>query len=257
MPRLRRALRRLPGAPGRAALAGLYAACITATALLAGTWPTLPQLLWWPDAMHTCLDAPAWSLFVEAAVTPALPLIFRLVRYPLPCIVCLVPALALPGSWPVWVLEFVAGAALAQVPIRWPPRVPRPLALLGRVSYPLYLCHWPCIAVGVAAFGLTWGPFASLPLIAVVTWGLYRWVEIPSITASPGRWGACGGRNGVRHLTDPIMAELRRVAGSRLCRTSGGRIAAMVQPTSEWRPRPFPHHAAKVALRKAFGVAGT
>ena len=162
----------------------VYAACITATALLAGTWPTLPQLLWWPDAMHTCLDAPAWSLFVEAAVTPALPLIFRLVRYPLPCIVCLVPALALPGSWPVWVLEFVAGAALAQVPIRWPPRVPRPLALLGRVSYPLSLCHWPCIAVGVAAFGLTWGPFASLPLIAVVTWGLYRWVEIPSITAS-------------------------------------------------------------------------
>ena len=54
---------------------------------------------------------------------------------------------------------------------------------LGRASYPLYLCHWPVIAATIAVVGFDNRALAIAP-VAVVTWGLYRWVEIPSIAAS-------------------------------------------------------------------------
>jgi peptidoglycan/LPS O-acetylase OafA/YrhL len=169
-------------------LGPVYWVAISASAALAGRLPSLAELSWWPTAMMTNPDRPSWSLFVEVAVSPALPLVFAATRRLPPAIVAPAAlAVALLGpSWPSWTAAFVLGASLSRydagrLPVLFIRVAAAPLRVLGEVSYPLYLAHWPAIAVGTAWFGLPYGPWAGLPLAALATFVLYRLVEIPSV----------------------------------------------------------------------------
>ena len=166
---LRRAVRLWP----------VYAVCLAAACLSqSGALPPVRELLWWPATLDTSrmADPPAWSLFVEAWVTPLLPLMFLVTRRGQFAAVAMVVAAALlmqaaPWSFPL--LFFALGVALTAFPIDWPQRVPAPLRWLGKISYSLYLSH----DVLLLALPLA----VALPLILPVAWALWWAVERPSI----------------------------------------------------------------------------
>lgn len=58
----------------------------------------------------------------------------------------------------------------------------RPLVWLGRISYPLYLWHWPLIALANVVFWDQVPPAAMSVVVLsalVLSWGTYLWVERP------------------------------------------------------------------------------
>jgi peptidoglycan/LPS O-acetylase OafA/YrhL len=178
---------------------GLY--LFGATAPSWHQWLLTPDILMKRDLIGQ-IDAPAWSLSIELAATPLLPLLFWLCRRFVLRWTLLAgsagavflftlhwrPWLPQPLPWGTWAFLFVLGAFLAAtVPVLPNRSAPRPLALLGRVSYSLYLSHWP-VLVALLLF-IPSGRLAgvlmlvlALPVAALI----YRYVERPSILAS--RW---------------------------------------------------------------------
>lgn len=56
----------------------------------------------------------------------------------------------------------------------------RPLRLIGERSYGLYLWHLPIFSLAAAATGHSWfAPLTVLPVVALVTWASWRFVEQP------------------------------------------------------------------------------
>lgn len=56
-----------------------------------------------------------------------------------------------------------------------------PLVWIGKISYPLYLVHWPILIAmkdGLADFTLPWR-VTGLGLSVLVAWGIYRFIETP------------------------------------------------------------------------------
>lgn len=105
--------------------------------------------------------------------------------------VLLPPGMRWPGAA---TLAPVLGAALliAAGPQAWPNRrllAWRPLVLVGLVSYPLYLWHWPLLAMARLVEG-TAPPLAlrasALGVSALLAWLTWRWVERP-LRGRPGR----------------------------------------------------------------------
>jgi peptidoglycan/LPS O-acetylase OafA/YrhL len=88
-----------------------------------------------------------------------------------------------PGFWsllPVLGTAFVIAAG----PRAWPNRVllsHRAMVAVGLMSYPLYLWHWPAIAVTRMRFpDLGWIARLAVLLCAVLaSWATYRYVELP------------------------------------------------------------------------------
>jgi peptidoglycan/LPS O-acetylase OafA/YrhL len=82
---------------------------------------------------------------------------------------------------------FVAGAFLSGGEYRSRVLEAAPVQWLGKISYSLYLVHFPLLALAVRFWG-PWGGVAALPAIFAVAWLLWRLVERPSIQLS--RWVA-------------------------------------------------------------------
>lgn len=77
-----------------------------------------------------------------------------------------------------------------------------PMLWVGRISYSVYLFHWPIICLAAALFSV--GSFASfavlLPAILIVSWASHRFVEMPfrgSSVSRPARWFFGAGAAGV------------------------------------------------------------
>lgn len=91
---------------------------------------------------------------------------------------------AVPGIWSVIP---TAGAALLigageHAPVnRWI-LARKPMIFIGRISYPLYLWHWPLFAFARIVFGRPATPAVAASAVAVAllaAYATYRWIEVP------------------------------------------------------------------------------
>lgn len=178
-----------------------WPALLTHLAMLHGLWPhpALGQYAFLP---------PAWSVSLEWQCLILAPMILAfMVRYREKVILFLLAitlTIALlhigmhiklnDGFFPMRIGFFILGLTIAiySVPFRvsdftlpWP----RLLIWLGKVSYSTYLCHWLVIALFAPRIPPSWTPMARMgflviavsPLIVIVSFGLYEWVEKPGI----------------------------------------------------------------------------
>lgn len=164
----------------------VYALCLAAGYLLLNKSPSPLQFLWLPvsDASSgPVVDPPAWSLTVEAWAMFAMPLFVwvgrasgaRLIIALLMCVVA--------GSFNGYSLfgaGFFAGAWLSRFEFHWAPLEMSVPQWLGKISYPLYLCHWPIM------WDLGLPLWVSIPLSFGVASILTETVEKWSIRASRG-----------------------------------------------------------------------
>ena len=121
------------------------------------------------------VDAPTWSLNVEALAMLGFPVIVWAggdTRRAVAVCAALLALTVTVDAWALWGVWFVAGSAAARAPIRWPMVRNWALQSLGAVSYSLYLTHWIVLQ--------TLGPWGLLA-VPPVAWAVWRWVEVPSI----------------------------------------------------------------------------
>ncbi|HEX4506667.1 MAG TPA: acyltransferase family protein [Alphaproteobacteria bacterium] len=161
-----------------------YALCLFAGALFFRQAVPLPYYAWCPLAMPTTApmaDVPTWSLTVEAWAMPFMPLFVWVARRRFIWFAAAVVAtLAAGGLYPpaFFGIFFFIGAWLSRFPLHWAPLQARLPQWLGRISYPLYLCHWPII------WGLGLPLYVSIPLTFAVAHLLAGTVEAWSIAVS-------------------------------------------------------------------------
>jgi peptidoglycan/LPS O-acetylase OafA/YrhL len=169
----------------------VYAVTMSAGCLVLGRFPTLPDLSWYPwingapEVAMTEPDPPAWSLCIEASAMLVMPLIAWFgVR---PARVLLAPVVwlglvGLDGRF-FWLAFFLAGAALSHVDFRSVFLEAPPAQWLGKISYSLYLSHWPLLRLSVLLMGKP-GLLLAIPLVFPFAWLVWRLVEQPSIRLS-------------------------------------------------------------------------
>ncbi len=169
----------------------VYAACVAIGALILGQHPAFADLIMAPTALDDpflmIVNAPSWSLIVEMAFTPLLPLMFWAAKRRggvLGMVLGLAVAMPFLPHWAGWGACFVAGVALAAS--GWTPSIgaPAPLRWLGKISYSLYLSHWVTMAGCVALLGPELGCVAALAIMLPIAWFVWLLVEAPSIRLS-------------------------------------------------------------------------
>lgn len=144
--------------------------------LLVGTLLAHWQIMRVGTAAEVSAPAPARSWQQGAAWTGLAMILASLALLP--------PGVRWPGAA---TLAPTMGTALliAAGPQAWPNRRLlswRPLVLVGLVSYPLYLWHWPLLAIARLVEGAT-PPLVmrtgALVVSALLAWLTWRWVELP------------------------------------------------------------------------------
>jgi peptidoglycan/LPS O-acetylase OafA/YrhL len=166
----------------------LYAACVLAGHIVAGTVPPLREFaMSWGNNFYLWVDPPAWSLRYEVWAIPAFPLLFLAARRsPWAC-----PALAGLAFLAMALVDFrfmfagalIAGVASASLNPRFSMNIPAAALWLGKISYSLYLTHWIVFAAARQVAG-AWGVLAALPLAVAIAWAAWWSVERPSVALS-------------------------------------------------------------------------
>jgi peptidoglycan/LPS O-acetylase OafA/YrhL len=167
----------------------VYALCLAVGYAIAGVYPVWTQFFWYPILTANSkpeIDPPIWSLTIEAWAMFFMPLFVWVAkgktgRVLLGLAVTLAASLVYIKVF--FALFFIAGAYAS----RWDFRnrflesaIPQ---WLGQISYSLYLTHWLVFTLAARFFG-PWGPLASMPVVMIVAWTIWRFVEAPSIRLS-------------------------------------------------------------------------
>ncbi len=169
----------------------LYAVCLTAGYALHGLWPTLPELVWWPNERMQHLDLTdkvVWTLYIEAWATPLLPALVWIARGNRSAGMLMAGAMMAVSFWLVRTLAvqyfalFALGVAASQFALRFPDP-PRRMAWFGQQAYSLYLTNWLVLVVFGRFWGLA-GAYYAIPAIFIVSWAAWQIVEKPSIRLS-------------------------------------------------------------------------
>ncbi len=183
---------------------GVYAAMHPHDALPSTAFYLLPYRVW-ELLVGALLGLRSWSLpaaavpFRGALVTVALSCIALSALLPVPEHTPVLPQV-LPAVLGSGVLVWLAAAAAAAQPL-----VSRPLVLLGRISYPLYLWHWPLLAL---ARTIWWDAVPVGVLLSIAALSLLlaycseRWFEKPLRNA--GRLRSLPGA--IMFLVPPMLA---------------------------------------------------
>lgn len=164
-----------------------FAVCMAISGVVAGTMPSVGEFFWLhiapPDA-----NPPGWSMAIEIRAMLFMPVMVwcgRVSEWRM--------ALGLIGVFmAVWWVDrmavsgicFLLGARLAPFEFRvgW---MERPaLQWLGRISYSLYLSHWPLLMAAKAIGGGDWAMWAVAPLTIPAAWPVWWCIERPSIALS-------------------------------------------------------------------------
>ena len=144
---------------------------------------------------------------------------------------------ALPGAWSA---VPVGGAALliAAGPESLVNRqllVRAPVVFVGRLSYSLYLWHWPVLTFGRIVLGSQPPPIVTATLLAVAAFAAYasyRWVEVPLRYWTRRRTTVAVSLGGLAAFT---LLGVGATAGLLPGRLSGPAFAAWDAATSDWR----------------------
>lgn len=150
--------------------------------------------LWYPYlGIHDVVAANpvAWSLFVEAWATLAMPLIIVIGRRKTTAFIAALALLMIRERYEdlYFGLYFILGSYCARYPFKVDFLETRLFQWLGRISYSLYLTH--AIVIGVVKFRAPdLAPYLAVPLCLVVAEVCWFAVERPSLWASKtfGRW---------------------------------------------------------------------
>lgn len=127
----------------------VYAVTLAGALLVSGHDMAWSRFFWWPPigrAEMPQINPPAWSLCIEAFAMLAMPLFATCRRGVVALAValgCLLGALAVAPLF--FGMFFALGAWLSRFEPRTAVLETAPLQWLGRISYPLYLSHWPVI----------------------------------------------------------------------------------------------------------------
>ena len=158
----------------------VHAVCLTAAFTMSGLKPDVWQYFWIP-LNPPVANSPIWSLTVEMAAMFLMPLFVYVGRGSFARLIIgllgtVVVQLVMPYAVFAWF--FLIGAWASRFDLRWAFLETRPVQWLGRISYPLYLCHVPIITFS----GLPLA--ASIPLAFAAAAALTVTVEKWSIRAS-------------------------------------------------------------------------
>ncbi len=170
----------------------LFAVCMVAGSLITGRLPEISSLFYWPVGSPPSLpigalpNPPSWSLYIElwaALLMPAIawfggPGPIRKAAI-LPVWLLLVVVDERFG----WAIFFMVGAALSRWNVSNRMLETRVTQWLGKVSFSLYLSHWPVLMLCRTCFGY-WGVVPAVPAALAVAWLLWRFVERPTIILS-------------------------------------------------------------------------
>src|SRR4029079_919849 len=146
------------------------AAALAAGYIIAGRNPEWSQFFWYPiidPRDPTTVDAPIWSLVLEAWAMPFMPLIVWVgtASFSRAALAMFVTICAGCFYAPILVLGFfIAGAFLSRKMVRnaWlESAIPQ---WLGKISYSLYLTHFLVVTVFVTLFGPL-GAILCLPVV--------------------------------------------------------------------------------------------
>jgi len=111
----------------------------------------------------------------------------------------------------------------------------QPMIFVGRISYPLYLWHWPLFSFAQIILGHALPPALALAAIAIAfaaAYATYRWVETPIRYGRPGRKTVPGLLVGLA-----IFALAGAAAGARWIpgRLSGPAFTAWEDAVNDWQ----------------------
>jgi peptidoglycan/LPS O-acetylase OafA/YrhL len=171
----------------------MYALCLAGGYAASGCPIAYTEFFWWPLPTPNNLapvDPPSWSLSIEAWAMLAMPLFVwfgrgSLIRAEIGVLLCLAAALIDPHA--VFGVFFVIGAWASRFKFRVA-ALEHPLPQwLGRISYPLYLSHWPILYYFPGPMIVR--VLAAFALAQVLTMTIERWSIAASRTIAPSRDG--------------------------------------------------------------------
>jgi peptidoglycan/LPS O-acetylase OafA/YrhL len=167
----------------------VYALCLGLGYLVAGVAPNWSQFFWYPlvgpDSLPV-IDPPIWSLCIEAWAMLFMPVIVGIGRGSALLVLLGPLGITVAGAWHVKLLFglfFVFGSIASRYAFRLDLLEGRLLQWLGRISYSLYLVHFPILAFAHRCFGEA-GPIIGIPFVFAASWLLCLYVDEPSIRLS-------------------------------------------------------------------------